>query len=161
MSQQHEEPIAQFVDRFLQRTAIGVLLVGFAFAVSAAMYLVTDEFAAYLDKLTLLLGLAAVITVLPVVVRMMRLRANKQCNWSGADSYVSGVFNKACVSAFEVTFIFLIILEPVTKKFLTDQPTDFFINVILSVSAAVLGVAFFYRTRKDADELVDDFEDEL
>lgn len=161
MSQQDEEPIAQFVDRFLQRTATGVLLVGFAFAVSAAMYLVTDEVAAHLDKLTLLLGLAAVIAVLPVFIKMMRLRANKECNWSGSDSYLSGVFNKACVLAFEVTFVFLIILQPVTKKFLTDQPTDFFINVILSVSAVVLGVAFFYRIRKDADEPVDDFQDEV
>ena len=157
MSQQNEEPIAQFVDRFLQRTAIGVLLLGVAFAVSAAMYLVTESTALYLDKLTLLLGLIAIIVVLPGFIKLMRLKKNKQCDWSGSDSYMSGVFNKACVSAFEATFIFLIILEPVTKKYLTNQPTDFFINVILSLSAGVLGLAFFYRMRKDTAELEDDF----
>ena len=161
MSQQSEEPIAQFVDRFLQRTAIGVLLVGIAFAVSAVMCLVTDETAQYLDKLSLLLGLIAIVFVLPVVIKMVRLKRNKQCDWSGSDSYISGVFNKACVSAFEATFIFLIILEPVTKKYLTNQPTDFFINVILSLSAGVLGLAFFYRTRKDTAELEDDFTEGL
>lgn len=158
MSQQAEESVAQFVDRFLQRSATGVLLVGTAYALSAVMYFVGDEVSGYLSKVTLVLGILAVISVLPVFIKMVRLRSNKQCNWSGSDSYMMGVFNKACVSAFEATFIFLIVLEPLSKKFLTEQPTNFFINVVLAVAASVLGLAFFFRTRRDEAELEDDLD---
>lgn len=158
MSQQTEESVAQFVDRFLQRSATGVLLVGAAYALSAAMYFANDEISGYLNNVTLALGILAVISVLPVVVKMVRLRRNKQCDWSGSDSYMMGVFNKACVSAFEATFIFLIVLEPVTKKFLTEQPTNFFINVVLALAASVLGLGFFLRTRRDEAALKDDLD---
>ena len=160
MSQKTEESVAQFVDRFLQRCAGGVLLIGLAYALSAVMYLVSNETADTLNNATVVLGILAVALILPMFVRMVRLRSSGQCDWSESDSYMSSVFNKACVSAFEVTFILLIILEPLSKRVLTDQPADFFINVVVAVAATVLGLAFFYRMQRDDDAIDDDLENE-
>ena len=57
MSANNTESMAQFADRFLLRTAVGVLLIAIAYAIGAAMYLVGDEVSGYLDKLQLLLAM--------------------------------------------------------------------------------------------------------
>jgi hypothetical protein len=151
------ESMAQFADRFLLRTAIGVLLVAIAYAAGAAMYLVGDEIADYLDKLQLLLAVAAVVIILPGFIKYARLRAAGQCRAGEPEGFVAEVFNKACVKAFSLTFVFLIILEPLSKKYLTELPTNFFINLTLCLSLGVFSLTFFFLNREDDDDLEDEF----
>lgn len=160
MSKENSETTAQFVDKFLHRTAIGVFLMTLAYAVSSAMYLVSAEVAVTLDVVELLLALAAVVVVLPVFIKFVRLRSKQQCNQSESDGYMAHVLNKACVKAFSFTFVFLILLEPTTEKYLTELPADFFINLILSFSLGVFSLTFFSLIRSDGDEIEDDFDTE-
>ena len=160
MNKDNSESTAQFVDKFLHRTAIGVLLMAFAYVTSSAMYLVSEEVAATLDVVELLLALLAVAAVLPVFIKYVRLRSNRQCDQSESDGYMADVLKKACVKAFSFTFVFLIILEPTSEKYLTELPTDFFINVILAFTLGVFSLTFFSLIRSDHDEFEDDFDSE-
>ena len=160
MSDQNSESTAQFVDKFLHRTALGTLLMTCAYAVSSAMYLVSEDVMATLDMVGLLLKLSAVVVILPVFIKRLRLRSRQQCNQSESDGYMAEVLKKACVKAFSFTFVFLVLLEPTTKKYLTELPTDFFINVILAFSLGVFSLTFFALIRSDDDEHEDGFNNE-
>lgn len=63
--------------------------------------------------------------------------------------------------AFSLTFVFLMILEPVTEKYMAGLPAPFFINATLAFSLGVLSVGFFRLARGDGDdESDDDFDTE-
>ena len=160
MNQNNIESSAQFIDKFLHRTAIGTLLMTCAYAVSSAMYLVSEELVATLDVVELLLALSAVVVVLPVFIQYVRLRYRQQCSHAESDGYMAEVLKKACMKAFSLTFVFLILLEPTTEKYLTELPTDFFINVILAFSLGVFSLTFLALIQSDGDELEDDFDDQ-
>ena len=50
-----------------------------------------------------------------------------------------------------------LILEPLSKKYLTELPTDFFINLILCLTLGVFSLTFFFLNRDDDDDLEDEF----
>jgi len=159
MNQNNNESTAQFIDKFLHRTAIGTLLMTCAYAVSSAMYLVSEEVAATLDVVELLLALSAVVVVLPVFIQMVRLRSRQQCGQAELDGYMAEVLKKACVKAFSFTFVFLILLEATSEKYLTKLPTGFFINVIRAFSLGVFSLTFLLLLRSDDAETEDHFDD--
>ena len=94
---------AQFAEKFLTRTAVGVFLMAIAYSASAALYLVDGELAIWLDRLELLLALAAVAIVLPMFVQFVRLQAARRGDCE-PEGFVTEVFRKACVKAFSLTF---------------------------------------------------------
>jgi hypothetical protein len=160
MKQQKTESTAQLTDRFLQRTAIGVLVMSIAYATSAAAYLVGEELAETLDKLEMVPALLAVAIILPIFVKFVRLRANRDCATGDAGSYLAEVYKKAGLKAFSFGFVFLVILEPLTKNAFSHLPGNFFVNVILSFLLAVFGLTFLLLSRDDDDEFDDEDETE-
>lgn len=150
------ETAPQFVDRFLQRTAIGVLMMSLAYLIGAALYLVQDPWQKPLDVGQFLLSIGAVVVVLPVFLGYVRLRASGECSRAETDGFVADVFNRACVMAFSLTFVILIALEPLTRRFFEHLPTPFFINLILGLSLGVFSVTFFRLSHDDEDD--DDFD---
>ncbi|PCI59173.1 MAG: hypothetical protein COB37_11990 [Kordiimonadales bacterium] len=156
-----EETLAQFVDRFMQRTALAVLVMSLAYASSAVSHFVSEQTAEYLmwAKTAFALGGGAI--VLPVVVKFVRLRMKKDKSCSGSPTgYMASMFNKAAERAFATGFIFMIILEPLSQHLVADWPPAFFIQSTLSVMIAALGINFFLLNRDEGDELDDDFESE-
>ena len=110
-----------------------------------------------MHKMPTLLSLLVLVILLPVFIRFVRLRANKDCDWSQPGGYVAEIFGKACVRAFSATFVLLIVLQVVADKYFAALPTAFFLSVILALSLGVLGLTFFYLVRSDEDELDDEF----
>ncbi len=153
----HPESVAQFIDRFLLRTAIGVALVAVGQAISAAMHVAGDDVAGMLDKLALLLSVAVIVIVLPVFVRLVRMRLDKSCDYSEADSYLAQVLNKACVFAFSLTFVLVVGLKATSGRLFVDQPPDFFLSIIAAASLGIFSVVFFVAQHSD-DEPADEFD---
>ncbi|MDX1571284.1 MAG: hypothetical protein R3200_12440 [Xanthomonadales bacterium] len=150
------ESMPQFIDRFLTRTALGVLLMSFAYGAGAATYLVDDPLHDWLETAQLLLSLGAVAAVLPVFVKLFRLRHGVARVDCGPEGFIAGAFRKAGSHAFTFAFIVLILFEPLSKRWLTDLPTAFFINVLLCLILGVFSGGFFLLSRDDAPE--DEFD---
>jgi len=168
MNDRHETPTAsnespaQIVDRLLQRTAIGVSLLTISYAMAAAMYVISDqEIVDLMDRLQLVPSILVLLIVFPVFVKFARLRYRLKSECSEADGYLVEMFRRASAMAFSLTFVFLMILEPVTEKYLVGLPAPFFINATLAFSLGVLSVGFFRLARDDGDdESDDDFDTE-
>lgn len=148
---------AQMVDRLLQRTAIGVSLLTISYAMAAAMYVIDDQgIVDFMDRLQLVPSILVLLIVFPAFVKFARLRYRQKSECAEADGYLVEMFKRASAMAFSLTFIFLIILELVTEKYLTDLPTPFFINATLAFSLSVLSIAFFRLAHGDGDDGDDD-----
>ena len=154
-----KESPAQTVDRLLQRSAIGLFLLSLAYAMSATMYLVSDEVAGYMDRAQLALGILILLIVFPAFLKYLRLKYRRESECPATGGYIVEMFKKAGAKAFSLTFIFLIALELVAEKYLTDLPTPFFIKTILSFNLGVFSITFF-RWVRDDDESDDDFDAE-
>ena len=156
-----EETLAQFVDRFMQRTALAVLVISLAYASSAVSHFVSEQTADYLMWAKLVFSFGGGAIVLPVVFKFVRLRMNRDKSCSGSPTgYMASMFNKAAERAFATGFVFMIMLEPLSEYVVADWPPAFFIQSTLSVMIAALGINFFLLSRDEGDELDDDFEDE-
>ena len=150
---------AQIVDRLLQRTAIGVSLLTISYAMAAAMYVISDqEIVGLMDRLQLVPSILVLLIVFPAFVKFAKLRYRRKNECSEADGYLVEIFRRASAMAFSLTFIFLMILEPVTEKYLTGLPAPFFISATLAFSLGVLSVGFFRLARDDESD--DDFDTE-
>jgi len=156
----HNSP-AQIIDNFMQRTALGMLLMTIAYTMSTAMYAVAPETAEVLDKLQLGLGLLVLLVVFPAFLRMVKLRRRMRSDCSETDGYIVAMFRKASTLAFSLTFVFLIIMQVVTEKFQTELPAEFFINAVLAFSLGVFSITFFVLIHSDSgDEGEDVFDTE-
>ncbi len=95
-------------------------------------------------------------------MKFARLIKRQKSKCSEADGYLVEMFKRASAMAFSLTFVFLMILEPVTEKYLAGLPAPFFINATLAFSLGVLSVGFFRLARDDGDdESDDDFDTEF
>lgn len=149
---------AAIAETMMHRTAIGVFLVTVSYTLSAAAYLVDGPVAALLDRLEIVLGIAAIVAVLPIFVKYSRLKARRHDACPEADSYMAEMFKRAGTKAFSLTFVFLVVLDVVTKRDLVDYPTAFFINVILAFSLGVFSITFFrFIHSGDDDERDEDY----
>lgn len=152
-----KESPAQIVERLLQRTAIGVSLLTISYAMAAAMYVVSDqEIVALMDRLQLIPSILVLLIVFPAFVKFARLKYRRESECPEADGYLVEMFKRASAMAFSLTFVFLIILELVMEKYLTDLPTPFFSNTTLAFSLGVLSIAFFRLMRGEGDGESDD-----
>ena len=125
-----KESPAQTVDRILQRTAIGVFLLSLAYSMSAAMYLVSEEAAGYMDRVQLALGILIVLIVLPAFLKFLRLKFRRGSDSPESDGYVAEMFKRAGSKAFSLTFILLIVLELAARKYLPPHPTPWLKKII-------------------------------
>ena len=152
-----KESPAQIVERLLKRTGIGLFLLAIAYTMSAAMYLISNQdIVKVMGRLQFIPSVLVLLVVFPAFVKFARLRYRQKNECSEADGYLVEMFKRASAMAFSLTFVFLIILEPVTGKYLTELPTPFFINVTLAFSLGVLSIAFFRSVRGDSDDQSDD-----
>ena len=152
MDHDSAESVSQFIDRFLQRTAIGVTLLSLANGLGAAGHLVGDRAAALADGAQFVLAVLIVLVVFPVFARLVWLRRRARCDWSESDSYMGQIFGQACVAAFSTAFILLIAFQATAERFFAGLPTAFFLDAVLAGSLAVLAIRFFGLARSDDDE---------
>ncbi len=155
-SKSSKESPAELIDRFLQRTAIGVFMLALSYVMSAAEYLVSDEVAGHIDRLQLLLSALIIVVVLPAFLKYLKLKTNKDKECPDTSGYVMEMFKRAGIKAFSLTFIFLIAVNWVAEKYLTRLPAPFFINATLAFTLGVFSISFYFLLRGDDDEDPDD-----
>jgi hypothetical protein len=146
---------AQFAETFLRITAAGVSLVAIAYAVSALDHVLGPAFADHLKMVKGVIAIAAVVLVLPALLRMIWLRAQFGGECADGDSYIGEVFRKACVVAFQANFVTLTIASGVIPKMPATLAPVFFVEVILAFTLGVFGATFFatlWQDRVEFDE---------
>ena len=159
MSNRPEESPAEALDRFLQRLAIGVFLLGISFALSAANFVASEEVLDIIRPIRKVFGLAVIVIVLPPLLKAFKFKGHVLQKCYEPEGYVVEMFKRACVMAFSLTFVTLIIIERITDAGLIDLPTPFFLRIALSISLDVFALTFFMSTlASDDDE--DELEDE-
>lgn len=161
MSNGDQQSVAEFVDIFMQRIALGVFLVSLAYGASALIFVSDGEIASYLGKAKLGLGILAVILVLPQFIKMVRFKMKRPSDGCEPEGFVVDVYKRAAEKGFAFTFIFLLIMDVVTDKVVTDLPPKFFIEVVIAASLAIFSLSFFFLNRETDDrEDDDDFDHE-
>ena len=151
---------AQFVDRFMTRTATGVLLVSLAYAATTVEYFAPETLAFYLDKLALILGLLAVVIVFPQFVQLIRRRTKLGIGKNEPEGFVIEVYKRAAERAFSLTFIFLLFMDVMTDRGLAGLPAEVVVETIIAFSLAIFSLSFFIFNRAfDGED--DDFDEEV
>ena len=146
------ESMPQFIDRFLIRTALGVLLMSLAYGSAGVSFLVGPPVHDWLESAQLVLSLGAVAVVLPVFVKLFVMRRGIARIECGPEGFISGAFRKAGSNAFTCAFVVLVVLEPISRRWLTDLPTSFFLNALLCLILGTFGAAFFLLSRDTGPE---------
>ncbi len=156
LSKKREETAAQFIDRFLQFTTLGVFVLSFSYGVGAASYFMPVEMVATMDTVKIGLAVLGSAIVLPFFIKFVRYR--KTCGKSFLDQsgFIIDVYRKACETAFAATFVFLIFLELVSGEIYPDLPAIVYVRAVLTVLLLSLSISFFFMSRSD-DEEYDDF----
>lgn len=152
---------AEFIDHFLRRSALGMLLLALAYGAATLALLVGPVLAVWLGYVQLGLSLAILAVVLPVFLRFVRRRASKASGCGEADSYLVAQFQRASAWAFSASFIGLVVLEVVVRKWYPALPAGLALNAILCLSLAVMSLAFLLLDRQNdaEEEPEDDIED--
>ncbi len=157
MSNQDDHSRAEFIDRFMHRTAIGVLLIALAYASSAMAPFLSEAAGAYLDGLELALRVLAVIIILPQFIKMIRLRA-RQPEDCETDGFIVDVYKRAASMAFALTFVALLVMQVLAGRQFADLPPGFYINAALAISLGVFSITFLRLAHADDGEDDDDLE---
>lgn len=157
MSNQDDHSRAEFIDRFMHRTAIGVLLIALAYASSAMAPFLSEAAGSYLDNLELGLRVLAVIIILPQFIKMIRLRARQPENCE-TDGFVVDVYKRAASMAFALTFVTLVVMQALAGRELADLSAAFYINSTLAISLGVFSITFLRLAHAGDGEDDDDFD---
>ena len=147
--------VVEQIDKMHQRIALGVFLVSVAYALSVIRFLVNEKTSGMLDTASQVVGVFVIILVLPAFVKFLRIRRDNRAACAEPEGFVIEMFNRATGRAFQFTFLFLIVLEIVSKNLLSHLPGEFFIKLIISVTLAIFSLTFFFLNRVDDNE--DDF----
>lgn len=150
---------AQFVDKFITRTAIGVFLVSLAYAVSVFEQLLAGEGVEILDKVGKALGIAAIVIVLPGFISLIRRRKSLNIGSDEPEGFVTDVYKRAAERAFALTFIFLLFMDVMTGRALSNLSAEVAVKMVIAVSLAIFSVSFYLFNRVSDDD-TDGFADE-
>jgi len=155
---QQENP-AQFADRLLKFTTLGIFILSFSYASGAAQFFVSAAAAEYFKVAKTVFALLGAGVVLPFFIKFVRMK--KTCRASSAElnGYIIEVYRKSCEYSFAVTLVFLILFEPVAANFLVNLPLAFFVYTTLMVMILSLSISFFLMSRDDDGELDNEFEE--
>jgi cobalamin synthase len=158
MNEQKLVSFAEQADRMMQKIALGVFLVAVAYTISAAKFFVSEDVAGVLDISSQVLGIIILIIVLPAFLRFMSMKRKNRETCREPEGFVTEIFDKATSKAFQFTFIFLIILEFVSGRYLVHLPGEFFIKLIIAVTLAIFSLTFFFLNRDwGGSEVEDEF----
>jgi hypothetical protein len=152
MSKQSQLSSAEFIDHFLRRSALGVLLLALAYGAAALALLVGPTLSVWLGYVQLGLSLAILVVVFPSFWRYLRWRGRRMSGCAESDSYLAAQFQRASARAFSASFIGLVVLEVVVRKAYPALPAGLALNAILCLSLGVMSLAFFFFDRQHDSE---------
>ena len=156
-----KEALVQTIETMLQRTAIGMVMLAFAYGLSAVELWVGPEAPNVLQTIQTILSILIVLTILPALYKT--IISVKKCKGEHplSDGYLSETFKHASAQAFSFTFIFIIVIEMTIKNLAMEIPTLFYIHIIEAFTLGVFSISFFVKLRKDSrDDFGDNFDSE-
>jgi len=160
MAKKKQESFAQFIDQFLQRTTIGVFLVALAYGTAAAKHFAGADMVDYLKGAKMVLGLLAVVIIVPSCIKLASWRTKNRADCAGSDGFIAGIYTKSAERAFSAAFVTMVVLEVLSRKALSHLPTAFFIQFALMVSLLALSLSFYFMSRDTGGDFDDEFDDE-
>jgi hypothetical protein len=148
---------AQFMDAFFHRCAIGLLLVSAGFGLDVVEYAVGPDMARWVNYLSTGAGVLVLIVLFPWFVRFV-LRVRKIGIRHDVDGYVVDMFRRSCARSFELTFIFMLVIEVLAGGMLEGVPGKILLDAVLSVSLAIASLTFLYlvSSSDDGDDIGED-----
>jgi hypothetical protein len=147
---------AQYAEVFLERTALGILLLALVYGCAAAEGLSHGRLAQALGWIQLPLRFGVVAVLLPAIWRYFR-RARPGCGHR-LDGFVAEMFRRAALATFCATFLLLLSLEFVTRKGLVALSPSLIAQGLLCASLGVFGISFMRMARVADEENADDPE---
>lgn len=143
---------AQIVDTFMQRTAVGLVLIASKFAVTAAAHFLPVTAEDFVDITAVLLSIAAVFVVLPSFGRYVAARQKDKSCFANVESYLAEMFKEAGMRAFSATFVLLIGLQIFTDLAQPGLPVVFYLDLIVAVMTGSAAISYFLLIRDDTEE---------
>lgn len=159
MFDKKDEPVAQFVDRFIVRMMVCVSLMAVSYSCAAGLHFVADTIQGYLDTARTATGLLAAALILPLFIKLFWLRKKYPAAFSCEMGFMENIMARAGEKAFALTFVFLVLVEPIALNMLHDLPPAFFLQTAITFSLAVFAISFHIYNRA-ADMEDDAFEGE-
>lgn len=151
---------AQMIDTFLQRTALGLVLIATKFAVTALAPFFTAVNEGLVDIITVLLSISAVLVVFPSFSRYLDRRRKDKAGCKHMESYLATMFREAAIRAFTATFVLIVGLQMFVDLASSDLPVPFYLDLIMAVMAGSAAISFFLLVRDDEDNADDDLDPE-
>lgn len=145
-----QETPAQNIEAMLQRTAIGMLVLALAYALSAAEFWLGLEAEDLIQKIQTVLSILIVFIIFPAFYKGIKTLRSCGDIQLFEDGYLPDVFKHASAQAFSFTFIFLIACEMFIKNIAIEMPPLFFIHVVQSFTLGVFSMSFFLQLSNDS-----------
>jgi len=152
-----KETGAQLYDRFLNRTAISMIMLAVVYALDASRAFTADDVASMMKRAEGILGIILMINLLPVMVKLMWFKFKRMPGCNDPDGFVASTFKEAAVRAFTTGFIAMIVALKLSEQILADWSATIILNIILALMLSVLSISFLVANREP--ELDDDFDD--
>lgn len=155
MAENREFTHAMFAEKLLNRTALGVFVVAFAFILDIAATYMDGALERIVDIASYALSLLVIVIILPVFLTYVRhFRRHRD----PVDSFVLQTYQTACVRAFEATFISLIFLDLIVSKFFPEILAQVVVEGVIAFCLLVMSITFFILNRRaNRDDEDDDF----
>jgi len=143
---------AQIVDTFMQRTALGLVLIASKFVLTATSHFLPAASEDMVDITAVLLSIAAVFVILPSFSRYVAARQKDKSCFANVESYLAEMFKEAGMRAFSATFVLLIGLQIFTDLAEPGLPIVFYLDLIVAVMTGSAAVSYFLLVQDDEEE---------
>jgi len=151
-----KETGAQLYDRFLNRTALSMIMLAIVYALDASRTFAADDIASMMKRAEGILGILLMINLLPVMIKLVWFKFKRMPGCDDPDGFVASTFKDAAVKGFTTGFIAMIVALKLSEQILADWSATTFLNIILALMLSVLSISFLVANREP--ELDDDFE---
>ncbi len=135
---------AQFSERFMQITALGIGLAGLAWMLEAAQSFVPPVYASILDHVSLGLGILVLGVVGTAFVRFKLMRARHDCQTH--DSFIWSVYRQSAARSFSFVIVVLVAFKIASMRWAPDIAPEVLIEMLFAVIAMFFAGAFFLAT---------------
>lgn len=154
-----KETGAQLNDRFLNRTALSLLMLAVVYTLEVSRLLAANDIAALMNKAGGVLALILVINLMPVTIKLMWFKYKRKPGCNDPDGFVASTFMGAAVKGFTTSFIAMLVALELSRNVLSDWSATIFLHIILALTLAVLSISFLLANRETEPD--DDFGDEF
>lgn len=158
-----KETGAQLYDRFLNRTAVSLIMLAVIYALDASRSFAGDDMSVITKRTGGILGILIVLNLLPVTAKLAWFKVKRKPGCNDPDGFTATTFKEAAVRGFATGFIAMLVALELSKSFLADWSATTFLNIVLVLMLSVVSVSFLLANREidPDDDFGDDFGNDL